>query len=85
MRLCIRSINIYLNKIRRKSKTSYYRPKLKLFEGVIKRHGKYKKLLEKREIHVTPFPKKVKITDTKITKTFNNFFVKIGPILDRKF
>ena len=43
--------------------------------------------MEKREVYVTPFTKKliidkVEITDTKTTaKSFNNFFVKIEPNL----
>ena len=50
--------NKYLfEKIRKKSKTSYYLRKLKLFEGDIKKISKIiKKLLEIREVHVTSFP-----------------------------
>ena len=36
MKLYIRSINIYLKKIKKRSKTSYYHCKLKLFEVDIK-------------------------------------------------
>ena len=74
-----------LEKIKKKSKRSYYQRKLKLFEGNIK-----KRLLKKRGTSES-FPKtlindKVEITDTKtIANSCNNFFVKIGPNLASKF
>ena len=73
-----------LEKIKKKSKRSYYQRKLKLFEGNIK-----KRLLKKRGTSES-FPKtlindKVEITDTKtIANSCNNFFVKIGPNLASK-
>ena len=37
IKLYVRSINVHLKKIKKKSKTSYYKRKLKLFEGDIKK------------------------------------------------
>ena len=44
-------------KVKKKSKTSYYQRKLKLFEGDIKMTWKIIKAFGKRGVHVTPFSK----------------------------
>ena len=46
-------------KIKKKSKTSYYPRKLKLFEGDIKKdiENNERSYCKKREVHVIPFPK----------------------------
>ena len=65
-------------KIKKKSKTSYYQRKLKPFEGDIKKTWKImNEVIGKKRVTCDSFPKKliidkVEITDTK-TKTFNNF------------
>ena len=78
-------------KIKKKSKTSYYQRKLKLFEGDIKKEWKIiKEVIEKKRGTCDSFPKtliidKVEITNTKATaNSFNNFFVKIRPNLASK-
>ena len=68
-------------KIEKKSKTSYYQRKLKLFEGDIKKTWKIiKEVIARNGGTCGSFPKtliidKVEITDTKtIANSFNNFF-----------
>ena len=78
-------------KIKKKSKTSYYQRQLKLFEGDIKKTWKIiKEVIGKKIGTFDSFPKKlvidkVEITDTKtIAKTFSNFFAKSWPNLASK-
>ena len=70
-------------KIKKKSKTSYYQHKLNLFEGDIKKTWKIiKEVIEKKRGTCDSFPKtliieKVDISDMKtIANSFWNFFVK---------
>ena len=70
-------------KIKKKSKASYYQHKLNLFEGDIKKTWKIiKEVIEKKRGTCDSFPKtliieKVDISDTKtIANSFWNFFVK---------
>ena len=84
--------NKYLfEKIRKKSKTSYYLRKLKLFEGDIKKISKIiKEVIGNKRGTCDFFPPKliidkVEITNTTtIAKTLNNFFGKIVPNLASK-
>ena len=71
-------------KIKKKSKTSYYQHKLNLFEGDIKKTWKIiKEVIEKKRGTCDSFPKtliieKVDISDTKtIANSFWNFFCEI--------
>ena len=54
-------------KIKKKSKTSYYQRKLKLFEDDIKKAWKIvKEVIEKKEVHVTSFSKNLQLTKQKL-------------------
>ena len=80
-----------MEKIKKKSKTSYYQRKLKVFEGDMKKTWKIiKAVVGKKRGTCDSFPNtliigKVEITDTKtVANSFNNFFVKIGPNIASK-
>ena len=91
MKLYLRNINIYLKKLRKKSKAKYDQDKLKLFESDMKNTWKIiNKVNGKKRNTCGSFPKKlginkVEITDTKIiAETINNLFVEVGPNLASK-